>query len=418
MTLKAREDDRAGGSAAEAAQMAAEAGLVYVSDTQPGVRRVRVGRGFRYFTPQNQPLTEPDALKRIAALAIPPAYRDVWITLEPRGHLQATGRDARGRKQYRYHAEWRQVRDSAKFDRMVAFGEGLARLRRIVKRDLGLPGLPRAKVLAVIVRLLDATRVRIGNSEYARDNNSFGLTTLRDRHVKFVRDGRAVLNFRGKGGVLHEIVINDRRIVRIVRRCQELPGQHLFQYVNDDGQRCAVDSGQVNEYLRGAMGDVFTAKDFRTWGATLHAIILLACTALPEPTSERACKGIILGVVRRVAAQLRNTPAVCRKSYINPAVFDSWRSGHIHRVFNGTLNRTSPRQAEALVLDFLRGAPAKAALPRSRTSHPALATPRRFRGAAKSDASMTRIRGSRTHPPRRTARRPESAGFSSHAPRC
>jgi DNA topoisomerase IB len=246
------------------------------------------------------------------------------------------------------------MRDSAKFDRMVAFGEGLARLRRVVQRDLALPGLPREKVLAVIVRLLDSTRVRIGNTEYARDNKSFGLTTLRDRHVKFIRDGRAMLNFRGKGGVQHEILINDKRIVQIVRHCQELPGQHLFKYVNDDGQRCPIDSGQVNDYLRVAMGDVFTAKDFRTWGATLHAIILLAGTPLPDPPSERAFKSAILEVVRKVACKLRNTPAVCRKSYINPAVFDAWRSGRIHQVFNGRLNRAGPRRAEALVLDFLR----------------------------------------------------------------
>jgi DNA topoisomerase IB len=355
MTLKGSQDgERTGGSAADAAQMALQAGLVYVSDAQPGIRRVRAGRGFRYLTPQKQALASRSDLRRIAALAIPPAYRDVWITLESRGHLQATGRDARGRKQYRYHAEWRQVRDSAKFDRMVAFGEGLARLRRIVRRDLGLPGLPREKVLAVIVRLLDATRVRIGNSEYARDNKSFGLTTLRDRHVKFIRDGRAMLSFRGKGGVQHEILINDRRIVQIVRHCQELPGQHLFQYVNDEGQRCAVDSGQVNDYLRSAMGDVFTAKDFRTWGATLHAVILLACTALPEPQSDRACNRAILGVVRRVALQLRNTPTVCRKSYINPAVFGAWRAGRIRRALGGSLGRAGPRKAEALVLDFLR----------------------------------------------------------------
>jgi DNA topoisomerase I len=355
MMLKgSQEGERPGGSAAEAAQMAFEAGLVYVSDTEPGIRRVRVGRGFRYLTPDNQQLAAPKELKRIAALAIPPAYRDVWITIRTRGHLQATGRDARGRKQYRYHAEWREMRDSAKFDRMVAFGEGLARLRRIVKRDLGLPGLPREKVLAVIVRLLDATRVRIGNTEYARDNKSFGLTTLRDRHVKFIRDGRAILNFRGKGGVQHEILINDRRIVQIVRHCQELPGQHLFQYVSDDGQRCPIDSGQVNDYLRGAMGDLFTAKDFRTWGATLHAVVLLACTPLPESASERAFKKAILDVVRQVAVKLRNTPAVCRKSYINPAVFDTWRSGKIHQVFNGSLSGAGPRKAEALVLDFLR----------------------------------------------------------------
>jgi DNA topoisomerase IB len=342
------------GVAAEAAQMAVEAGLIYVSDAEPGIRRLRSGKGFRYLTPANRRLAAARELKRIASLAIPPAYRDVWISLKARGHLQATGRDARGRKQYRYHPEWRLVRDSAKFDRMVAFGEALPKLRRKFRRDLGLPGLPREKVLAVVVSILDATRLRIGNTEYARDNKSFGLTTLRNRHVSFIRDGRAVLNFRGKGGIQHEVHIGDKRIVQIVRRCQEMPGQHLFQYVSDDGKRCPIDSGQVNDYLRDAMGDDFTAKDFRTWGATLHAITLLARTALPEVRSERALKREITQVVKQVAAQLRNTPAVCRKSYINPAVFDSWRTGRIHQVFNGNLSRAGPRKAESLVLAFLR----------------------------------------------------------------
>src|ERR1700680_4768170 len=342
------------GVAAEAAQMAIEAGLVYVSDAEPGIRRLRAGKGFRYLTPENRRLAAAKELKRTASPALPPAYRDVWISVEARGHLQATGRDARGRKQYRYHSEWRQVRDSAKFDRMVAFGEALPKLRRNLKRDLALPGLPREKVLAVVVSILDATRVRIGNTEYARDNKSFGLTTLRNRHVSFIRDGRAVLNFRGKGGVQHEILIDDKRIAKIVRRCQEIPGQHLFQYINDDGQRCPIDSGQVNDYLREAMGNDFTAKDFRTWGATLHAITLLAYTPLPESRSERALKREIADVVKQVAAKLRNTPAVCRKSYINPAVFESWRSGLIHRVFNGSLSLAAPRKAETLVLAFLR----------------------------------------------------------------
>ncbi|MGC2031266.1 MAG: hypothetical protein WA642_14705 [Steroidobacteraceae bacterium] len=342
------------GVAAEAAQMAIEAGLVYVSDAEPGIRRLRAGKGFRYLTPENRRLAAAKELKRIASLAIPPAYRDVWISMEARGHLQATGRDARGRKQYRYHPEWRQVRDSAKFDRMVAFGEALPKLRRKLKRDLGLDGLPREKVLAVVVSILDATRVRIGNSEYARDNKSFGLTTLRNRHVSFIRDGRAVLNFRGKGGVQHEVHIGDKRVAQIMRRCQEIPGQHLFQYVSDDGQRCPIDSGQVNDYLREAMGEDFTAKDFRTWGATLHAITLLARTPLPEAPSERALRKAIADVVKQVAVKLRNTPAVCRKSYINPAVFDSWRSGLIHRVFNGSLSLAAPRKAETLVLAFLR----------------------------------------------------------------
>src|ERR1700688_2737851 len=342
------------GVAAEAAQMAVEAGLVYVSAAVPGIRRLRAGRGFRYLTPANRRLAAAKEIKRIATLATPPAYRDVWISLKARGHLQATGRDARGRKQYRYHSEWRQVRDSAKFDRMVAFGEALPKLRRNLKRDLALPGLPREKVLAVVVTILDATRVRIGNTEYARDNKSFGLTTLRNRHVTFIRDGRAVLNFRGKGGIQHEVHIDDKRIAQIVRRCQEIPGQHLFQYVSDDGQRCPIDSGQVNDYLREAMGDDFTAKDFRTWGATLHAITLLARTPLPENPSERDLKGEVAEVVKQVAAKLRNTPAVCRKSYINPAVFDSWRSGVIHKVFNGSLSLAAPRKAETLVLAYLR----------------------------------------------------------------
>jgi DNA topoisomerase I len=342
------------GVAAEAAQMAVEAGLIYVSDAEPGIRRLRAGKGFRYLTPENRRLGAAKELKRIASLAIPPAYRDVWISMQARGHLQATGWDARGRKQYRYHPEWRQVRDGAKFDRMVAFGEALPKLRAKLRRDLRLAGLPREKVLAVVVSILDATRVRIGNTEYARDNKSFGLTTLRNRHVSFIRDGRAILNFRGKGGVQHEVHIGDKRIAQIVRRCQELPGQHLFQYVSDDGQRCLIDSGLVNDYLREAMGDDFTAKDFRTWGATLHAITLLARTPLPEAPSERALKREIAGVVKRVAAKLRNTPAVCRKSYINPAVFESWRSGLIHRVFNGSLSLAAPRKAETSVLAFLR----------------------------------------------------------------
>jgi DNA topoisomerase-1 len=355
MTLKtSQEGDRPTGSAAEAAQMAIDAGLIYVSDTEPGIRRLRAGKGFRYVTPENRRLEAGKDLKRIASLAIPPAYRDVWISMKPRGHLQATGRDARGRKQYRYHTEWRELRDSIKFGRMVSFGEQLPKLRSNLKRDLALPGLPREKVLAVVVTLLDATRVRVGNTEYARDNKSFGLTTLRNRHVSFIRDGRAVLNFRGKGGVQHEILIDDKRIAKIVRRCQEIPGQHLFQYINDDGQRCPIDSGLVNDYLREAMGADFTAKDFRTWGATLHAISLLACTPLPDPPSEHGFKKKIAEVVKQVAAELRNTPAVCRKSYINPAVFDSWRSGSVHEKIDGRLTGASARKAESVVLAFLR----------------------------------------------------------------
>jgi DNA topoisomerase I len=355
MVLKdASQIDALTGSTLEAAQMAIEAGLVYVTDTEPGIRRMRSGRGFRYLTPENKPLAAQRELKRIASLAIPPAYRDVWISTQPRGHLQATGRDARGRKQYRYHPHWRLARDSAKFDRMVSFGDALKKLRRRLKRDLALEGLPRDKVLALVVSLLDATRIRVGNTEYARDNKSFGLTTLRDRHVKFMQGGKALLNFRGKGGVQHEILISDKRLAQIVRHCHELPGQHLFQYVTAEGDRSPIDSGMVNDYLRSVMGDDFTAKDFRTWGATLHAIVLLSRTALPEEPSERAYQRHILDVIRQVAAQLRNTPAVCRKSYINPEVFETWRSGKIHKAFNGTLTLSAPRKAEAQVLAFLR----------------------------------------------------------------
>src|SRR5580658_4448100 len=325
--------DPAALSAAESAQMAVEAGLLYVSCQEPGIRRVRAGKGFYYLTPKNQRLSCADELSRIESLAVPPAYEDVWICVSPRGHLQATGHDARGRKQYRYHPQWRQVRDSAKFDRMVAFGEALPKLRRRLTRDLALEGLPREKVLAAVVTLLDTTRARIGNVEYARENKSFGLTTLRNRHVTFVGDDCAVLHFRGKSGIQHELHIDDKRIVSIVHQCQELPGSHLFQYVADNGRRSPIDSGQVNDYLREAMGDDFTAKDFRTWGATLHALVRLGAIPKDSDASENVLKRTIAGVVKQVAAELRNTPAVCRNSYINPLVFDGWRSGVVHEVF-------------------------------------------------------------------------------------
>lgn len=338
---------------AEAAEMAAAAGLIYVSDAEPGIRRRRKGRRFVYVKPDGSPLTDAAELKRIASLAIPPAYEDVWICAKARGHLQATGHDARRRKQYRYHPEWRIKRDGAKFERMVEFGEALPRLRRRLRRDLARPGLPREKVLAVVVSLLDATLIRIGNTEYARDNASYGLTTLRNRHVQFIRAGRALLRFRGKGGAEHEVVIDDKRLARIVRYCQELPGQQLFQYVDDEGNRRPVDSGQVNDYLREAMGADFTAKDFRTWGATLRAIFLMASTPLPEDAGEHALNACIAAAVKQVAAELRNTPAVCRKSYINPVVFAAWRCGALHEAIRANVV-AAPRKAERHALAFLR----------------------------------------------------------------
>lgn len=317
-------------------------GLVYVTDQARGIRRVRRpgrrSRGrkqapprFDYFGPSGRRVRNANTLKRIAALAIPPAYEDVWICTNPRGHLQATGRDARGRKQYRYHAQWRAARDDHKHSRMLDFGKALTRLRTAVRGDLRRPGLPREKVLALVVKLLDATQVRVGNAEYARSNGSFGLTTLRNRHARFPGRGKAVLHFRGKGGIPHQVLVDDAHLAGLVRRCQELPGQALFQYVDEDGQQHAIDSGQVNEYLRERMGGEFTAKDFRTWHATLHALTLLDDVPLPERRSDAALRRCINGVVREVADGLRNTPAVCRKSYINPAVFTAWQEGRLRR---------------------------------------------------------------------------------------
>ena len=315
-------------------------GLVYVSDQARGIRRVRLAarkkRGrkqaparFHYVGPSGRRIRDMRTLARIAKLAIPPAYEDVWICVNPRGHLQATGRDARGRKQYRYHADWSSARNDRKHSRMLSFGQSLGRMRATVRRDLARPGLPREKVLALVVKLLDATQVRVGNAEYARTNNSFGLTTLRDRHARFPARGKASLQFRGKGGSEHDVPIDDARLARLVRRCQELPGQALFQYEDAAGGHHAIDSGQVNAYLRDLMGGEFTAKDFRTWHATLHALRLLQGMPLPERRSDAALRRCTNAVVKEVAAALRNTPAVCRKSYINPAVFEAWQSGKL-----------------------------------------------------------------------------------------
>ncbi len=347
------------------ASAATGAGLIYVCDSTPGIRRVAQASSFHYMFDDERPVTDPAELERIARLAIPPAYHDVWICGDSRGHLQATGRDARGRKQYRYHAEWRLARDGAKFERMLAFGESLPRLRRRLKHDLHLSGLPREKVLATLVSILDATLMRVGNAEYARENASYGLTTLRNRHVQFIAPGRLLLKFRGKGGVPHEVSIDDTRLVRLVRRCHQLPGQHLFQYVDDAGVRRPIDSDQLNEYLKDAMGEEFTAKDFRTWGATVRTVVVLHAVPLPVSGSERALTACIVEAVKAIAAELGNTPAVCRKSYINPAVFDAWRTGALHRLIAAPLS-SDPSKAETKVLAFLRRHASMARAPRSR----------------------------------------------------
>lgn len=334
----------------EAAAQAIDAGLVYVSDDQPGITRRRSGKGFGYRAPDGSAVRDQATLQRIRALAIPPAYTEVWICRHARGHLQATGRDARRRKQYRYHAQWSAVRGDGKFDRIVAFGRALPKLRRRVRQDLALPGYPREKVLAIVVSVMAETLMRVGNNGYARDNKSFGLTTLRNRHAEFVRDGRVRLRFKGKGGQDNEVELDDKRLVKLVRGVQQLPGQALFQYRDDQGGVQPVDSGQVNEYLRMAMGDNFTAKDFRTWGGTLAATQQLAAKALPAEPSERELQQLQNEVIRSVADALGNTPAVCRKAYIDPCTFAGWRDGTLQRA---TQNARGERQWEQAALRFL-----------------------------------------------------------------
>lgn len=328
------------------------AGLVYVCDTTEGFTRCRRGKHFQYLGIDGKRITDEDVLQRIRSLAIPPAYTQVWICANPRGHLQATGRDARARKQYRYHARWRTERDRGKFTRILEFGEALPALRRRLRKDLALPGLPREKVLALVISLLEETMIRVGNDTYAKENNSFGLTTLRSRHVAVRRD-RIEFHFRGKSGQSHDVVLSDRKLVKAVRRVQELPGQRLFQYVDDDGTRQPIDSGMVNDYLRDATGGEFTAKDFRTWGGTVQAVAVLGATAFPVEGGERAVKATLAQAVKDVARVLGNTPAVCRASYIHPEVFTGWADGELHRRIPEASLRY-PRKLEALTLAFLR----------------------------------------------------------------
>lgn len=349
MKASQRNASSAAGSS-EAAAQAIGAGLVYVSDSEPGISRRRSGKGFSYRAPDGSVVRDPATLQRIRALAIPPAYTEVWICRNARGHLQATGRDARKRKQYRYHAQWSAVRGDGKFDRIVAFGRALPKLRRTLRRDLALTGYPREKVLAIVVAVMAETLMRVGNTGYTRDNKSFGLTTLRNRHAEFVRDGRARLRFKGKGGQDNEVVLDDRRLVKLVRGVQQLPGQALFQYRDDEGKVQPVDSGEVNDYLRSATGESFTAKDFRTWGGTLAAVQLLAATAPPAESAERELQQLQNEVIKSVADALGNTPAVCRKAYIDPCVFVGWRDGSLQRA---SAESRGERQWERAALKFL-----------------------------------------------------------------
>ena len=303
------------------AQSARSAGLVYVTDRAPGIQRRRRGRGFRYLDQHGHVIRRRADLDRIARLAIPPAWKDVWICPNPRGHLQACGRDARGRKQYRYHAGWRQVRDESKYDQMLAFAMALPVLRRQIAKDLSASGLPRRKVIAAVVQLLEKTLIRVGNDEYARDNNSFGLTTMRNRHVQVSRSTLR-FRFRGKGGKSHDIAFNDVRLAGIVRRCQDLPGHELFGYIDDEGKVQDIGSADINDYLREVTGQDFTAKSFRTWAAT----VLAACAfqEFPEYSSNAHAKRNVNQAIEAVAGVLGNTPAICRKSYIHPAIVDAY----------------------------------------------------------------------------------------------
>jgi DNA topoisomerase-1 len=302
------------------------AGLRYVYDTKPGITRHRSGKTFRYTGPDGKPVRDAETLARIKSIVIPPAWNDVWISPTANGHLQATGRDARGRKQYRYHPRWRAVRDEAKYGRMLVFGRVLPKIRAQVDHDLALPGLPRRRVVAAVVRLLEKTLARVGNEEYARDNKSFGLTTLRNRHTR-VNGSRITFDFRGKHGIDHHVDLADRRLANIVKRCRELPGQHLFQFTDQDGTRHAIGSDDVNAYLHEVSGEDITAKDFRTWAATNLAA--MALRELERFDSAAKNKKNVVQAVEAVAGLLGNTPSVCRKCYIHPAIFDGYLDGSL-----------------------------------------------------------------------------------------
>jgi DNA topoisomerase I len=300
--------------------------LVWGDDTQPGIRRRRAGKSFTYMTSTGRRLTDESTLRRIKTLAIPPAWRDVWICPDPDGHLQATGRDAKGRKQYRYHSQYRAHRESAKFERLYEFGTALPGIRKQVAHDIVRRGMPKEKVVATVIRLLESTLVRVGNEEYARDNGSYGLTTLRDQHAKFTPTSLR-LAFKGKHGITSDVAVKDQRLRRIVKQCQDLPGQVLFQYVGDDGAAHPISSSDVNEYLREVTGLPVTAKDFRTWMGTLLATSAFA--ALPAPRAEANARRSILRVCEAVSTHLGNTPAVCRASYVHPDVVKWYRDGSL-----------------------------------------------------------------------------------------
>jgi DNA topoisomerase I len=325
---------------ADGVSAARHAQLSYVGCEGQGIRRIRQGSGFSYRLPNGSSKLPARTLARIRALAIPPAWTDVWICPDEHGHVQATGRDARGRKQYRYHARWREVRDEAKYDDMVAFARSLPRLRKRIARDLAEPKLTRDKVVATILRIMELTAIRVGNDEYAASNNTFGLTTLLDRHAR-ISGGSVAFSFRGKGNKPYRGSLRDARLAGIVKRCRDLPGQRLFQYIDESGEYRAVTSTDVNDYLRRVTGESFTAKTFRTWEATLLAAVLFA--AEERAAAGAAGKRSVQRVIERVAAQLGNTASVCRKSYIHPAVVEAFLAGSLSLRTNGRIEGRHPR---------------------------------------------------------------------------
>jgi DNA topoisomerase-1 len=335
---------------------AREAGLRYVTDTAPGIRREMRPLGFKYIDSSGRVIRKKQEIARINRLAIPPAWTDVWICPDPRGHIQATGRDAKGRKQYRYHPDWRLTRDETKFDRMLAFADALPKIRRRTEADLARPGLSRERVLASVIQLLEKSLIRVGNDEYAKKNRSYGLTTLRNNHVQ-VRGSTIRFEFKGKSGKRHSVEVGDTRLARIVKACQDLPGQELFAYVDDDGEHRDIGSADVNAYLKEITGEDFTAKDFRTWAGTV-----LACTALRELApcdSQSRAKKNVVQAVEAVAGMLGNTKAVCRKSYVHPAVIDSYMDGSmlsaLSRRVGGARRKAGLRRDEVAVLGLLEG---------------------------------------------------------------
>lgn len=334
---------------------AKEAGLVYVNDDMPGITRRKSGKGFSYRGPDGRAITDKAERQRLASLAIPPAYTDVWICPDPRGHIQATGRDDKGRKQYRYHPDFRAVRDSAKYDHMLEFAHVLPQIRERVDQDMSRRGMPAEKVVATVVHLLENTMIRVGNADYVKQNKSHGLTTLRDRHVTF--EGNEVrFRFKGKSGKEWKLGLRDRRVARIVRAAQDIPGQHLFQYLDDEGQRQKVTSTEVNAYLREISGRNVTAKDFRTWTGTVLAA--LALMEYEKCDSQAAAKRNIREAIERVASRLGNTPTICRKCYVHPQVIDAYLADELklelREEIEDDLHRSGLRPEERQVLEFLK----------------------------------------------------------------